>query len=156
MIFATRSFGCTLRSALMTDLFFNCCCSEIPSDYRIWHVQKYVYNHVRYFRLEAFWDLYVWNGSRTPQLYSIGPDWYECCFVYENSVAYGEFWLQSKYRHSQLLPFCEYVFVPGVSCRAATWATWLHIVEEGLPCLCGLGGMFLFVLWMWHGRDLEF
>jgi hypothetical protein len=55
-------------------------------------------------------------GNITLQLNSIGPDWFWCCFVYENFVACGEFWLPSKLpvhfvdRHSQLLPFCECAF----------------------------------------------
>jgi hypothetical protein len=31
------------------------------------------------------------NGSRTPELYSISPDWYEYCFIYEKFLACGEF-----------------------------------------------------------------
>jgi hypothetical protein len=43
----------------------------------------------------------VGSGSRTVELYSVSPDWFEYCFIYEKFVACRE-----------LLPFCENVFVP--------------------------------------------
>jgi hypothetical protein len=34
---------------------------------------------------------YVGNGSHTTELYSISPDWFEYCFIYEKFVACREF-----------------------------------------------------------------
>jgi hypothetical protein len=33
----------------------------------------------------------IFEVEAAPHLYSIGPDWFEYCFVYENFVAFGEF-----------------------------------------------------------------
>jgi hypothetical protein len=33
-----------------------------------------------------FWNFYVGSGSRTPELYSVSPDWFEYCFIYEKYV----------------------------------------------------------------------
>jgi hypothetical protein len=42
--------------------------------------------------------------------------------------------------HSQLLPSCKYVFVPGAARDT------LHLlIEEGVRCLYGLVGRFLFM-----------
>jgi hypothetical protein len=57
-----------LRAVVM-DLFLNCWCLEIPSDNRIRHLPRCGYNRAQYSRLEAFSDVYVWCGSRTPQMY---------------------------------------------------------------------------------------
>jgi hypothetical protein len=32
-------------------------------------------------RLEAFECFYVGRGCASPELYSVGPDWFECSFV---------------------------------------------------------------------------
>jgi hypothetical protein len=81
----------TVLRAVAEDFFFNCSCSEIPSDNRIRHVPRCVHYHAQSFRLEAFQDIYVGNRSRTQDLYSISPDSFEYCFIYEKFVACGEF-----------------------------------------------------------------
>jgi hypothetical protein len=43
------------------------------------------------FRLETFQNFYVGSGSPTPELYSLSPDWFEYCFIYEKFVACREF-----------------------------------------------------------------
>jgi hypothetical protein len=79
------------------------------------------------------------------QFYSLGPNWFEDYFVYENFVACGEVLLPSKYpmhfgeRHSQLLPFCEYVFAPGKSPVEVQ-------PEIFLRCLNELTARFIFFL----------
>jgi hypothetical protein len=35
----------------------------------------------------------VGSGSRTPEIYSVSPDWFEYCFLYEKFVACREFLL---------------------------------------------------------------
>jgi hypothetical protein len=72
----------TVLRAVVTDLFCNCWCLEIPPDNRIRQVPRCAYNRAQNFILEAFWGFNVWSGSRTPQLWSVGPDWFEYCFVY--------------------------------------------------------------------------
>jgi hypothetical protein len=81
----------TVLRAVAADFFCNCWCLEIPSDNRIWHIPKCVHYHAQGFRLETSKNVYVGSGSRTPVLYSISPDWFEYCFIYEKSVAYREF-----------------------------------------------------------------
>jgi hypothetical protein len=71
----------TVLRAVVEDLFFNGLYLEIPSDNRIWHVQRSVHYHVQGLRLKTFQNLYVGSGSRTLELYSVGPDWFEYCFV---------------------------------------------------------------------------
>jgi hypothetical protein len=41
--------------------------------------------------------LYVGCGSRTPELYSVGPDWFEHRFIKEKLVVCREFWLASSF-----------------------------------------------------------
>jgi hypothetical protein len=42
-------------------------------------------------RLEMFYNLYVGSGSRTPELYSVSPDWFEYCFIYGKFIGCREF-----------------------------------------------------------------
>jgi hypothetical protein len=50
------------------------------------------------------WNLFPFSGgmyvityAQEKKIYvSIGPDWFECCFVSENVVVCEEFWLPSK------------------------------------------------------------
>jgi hypothetical protein len=81
----------TVLRTVVTDLFLNCSCSGILSDNRIRQVPKCLYNHAQSFILEEIQDFHVGSGSRTPQFYSIGPDWLDCCIGFENFVACGEF-----------------------------------------------------------------
>jgi hypothetical protein len=57
----------TVLRAVAADFFCNCWCLEIPSDNRIG------------------------SESRNPELYSVSPDWFEYCFIYEKFVACREF-----------------------------------------------------------------
>jgi hypothetical protein len=77
--------------AVAADFFFNCLYLEISSDSRIRHIPRRFHYHTQGFRLEKFLNFYVGSGSRTPELYSVSPDWFEYCFIYEKFVAYGEF-----------------------------------------------------------------
>jgi hypothetical protein len=81
----------TVLRVLAENLFFNCWCMEIPSANHIRHVSRFVHYHAQSFQLKAFQDLYVSSGSRTPELYSVSPDWFEYCFIDEKFVACGEF-----------------------------------------------------------------
>jgi hypothetical protein len=58
--------------------------------------------------LKSFEDFYVWSGSRIPRRYSIGPDWFEYCFVYESFAACGGFRLRpsSQYVLMIVIPSC--------------------------------------------------
>jgi hypothetical protein len=76
--------------AVATDFFCNCWCLEIPSDNRIRHIPRCVHYHAQGFRSETFWNFYIGSGSRTPELYSVSPDWFKYCFIYEKFVACGE------------------------------------------------------------------
>jgi hypothetical protein len=81
----------TVLRAVATDFFFSCRCMEIPSDNRIRDVPRCVHYHAQGFRLETFQNFCVGSGSRTPELYSVSPYWFEYCFVYEKFVACREF-----------------------------------------------------------------
>jgi hypothetical protein len=63
------------------DLFFNCWYLEVPSDNHVRHVPRCVHYHAQGLQLEMFQNFYVGCGSHTPELYSVGPDWFEYCFV---------------------------------------------------------------------------
>jgi hypothetical protein len=81
----------TVLRAVAAYFFFNRWYLEIPSDNRIWPIPRYVHYHAQGFRLETVQNLYVGSGSRTPELYSVSPDWFEYCFYYEKFVACREF-----------------------------------------------------------------
>jgi hypothetical protein len=78
----------TVLRAVAADCFFNCWCSEIPSDNRIRHVPRRVHCHAQGFRLETFYNFYVGSGSRTPELYSVSRDWIEYCFICELKMSW--------------------------------------------------------------------
>jgi hypothetical protein len=71
----------TVLRAVAADFFFNCWYLEIPSDNRIRHIPRCVHYHAQGLRLETFQNFYVGCGSRTPELNSVDPDWFEYCFV---------------------------------------------------------------------------
>jgi hypothetical protein len=77
--------------AVATDFFFNFSYLEIPSDNRIRHLPRCVHYHVQGLQLETVQNFYVGSGSRHPELYSVGPDWFEYCSMYEKFVACREF-----------------------------------------------------------------
>jgi hypothetical protein len=80
----------TVLRAVAEDFFFNCWYLEIPSDNRIRQIPRSVHYHAQGFRLETFQNFNVGSGSRTPELCSVSPDWFEYCFICEKSVACGE------------------------------------------------------------------
>jgi hypothetical protein len=86
----------TILRAVAADFFFNCWYLEIPTDNHIRQIQRCVQYHSQVSRLETFQNFYVGSGSRTPELYSISPDWFEYCFIYEKFVACRKFWLSSE------------------------------------------------------------
>jgi hypothetical protein len=59
---------------------------EIPSDECIRDTSRCVHYHAQGFRLESFYDFDVGGGSRAPELYAVGPDGFENCFIEEKSV----------------------------------------------------------------------
>jgi hypothetical protein len=67
--------GTVLRTVAL-DFFLNCWYLEIPSDNRIRHVPRCFHYHAQGLRLEAFQNFYVGCGGLTPELYSVGPDWF--------------------------------------------------------------------------------
>jgi hypothetical protein len=71
----------TVLRAVAED--FNSWCLEIPSDNRIRHEPRCVHYHAQSFQLETFYDFYVGSGSRTTELSSVSPDWFQYCFIYE-------------------------------------------------------------------------
>jgi hypothetical protein len=81
----------TVLRAVAENFSFSCWYLEIPSDNRIRHIPMCIHYHAQGFRLETFQDFYVGSGSRTLELYSVSPDWFEYCFIYEKFVARGEF-----------------------------------------------------------------
>jgi hypothetical protein len=115
---------CTEASIVLTavaaDFFFNCWCSEIRLDNHIQHEQRCVQYHVQTLKLEAFYDLYVGSGRRTPEFYSISPDWFVYCFIYEKLLLTESFDLNPSNQyilvrviHRSFL--FEKIFVPGKS-----------------------------------------
>jgi hypothetical protein len=80
----------TVLRAVAADFFFICWCLEIPSLNRIRHVPRCVHYHAQSFRLEPFPDFYFGSGSRTPELCSVSPNWFEYCFIYEKFVGCGK------------------------------------------------------------------
>jgi hypothetical protein len=74
------------------DFVFNRWDLEILPYYQIRHIPWCVRYHAQSLWLEAFEYFYVGRGCGSPELYSVGPDWFECSFVDEESVVYREFW----------------------------------------------------------------
>jgi hypothetical protein len=52
---------------------------------------KLCHYNVNSLQLEAFKYFYVGHGCGSPELYSLGPDWFEYSFVDEEFVACREF-----------------------------------------------------------------
>jgi hypothetical protein len=76
--------------AVMADFMFNCWDLEIFPYYRIWHI-PWCICYAQSLRLEAFDYFYVGRGCVSPELCSVGPDWFEYSFVGEEFVIYREF-----------------------------------------------------------------
>jgi hypothetical protein len=80
----------SILRAVAADFIFNCWCLE-TLDNCIRHILRCVHYHAQGFRLGTFYNFYVGSGSRTPELHSVTPDWFEYCFIYEKFVACREF-----------------------------------------------------------------
>jgi hypothetical protein len=109
----------TIVRAVAADFFFDCSDVEIPSDECIRDIPWSVHYHAQGFRLESFQDFYVGGGSSASELYTIGPDGFENCFIEEEFVGGGELRLASEQPiyfgegEAKLFPFSENVFMPG-------------------------------------------
>jgi hypothetical protein len=79
----------TILRAVAADFCFNCWYLEIRSDNRIRHIPKVRPLSCARLSIGNVLEFYVGSGSRTPELYSIGPDWSEYSFIYEKLVACG-------------------------------------------------------------------
>jgi hypothetical protein len=62
---------------------------EILPYYRIRHIPWCVRYHTQRLRLEAFEYFYVGHVCGSPELYSVGPDWFEYSFVDEEFQVQG-------------------------------------------------------------------
>jgi hypothetical protein len=63
------------------DFFCNCGAVKIPSDEIVGDVSGSVHYHAQGLGLESFQDIIVGGGSSAPELYTIGPDGFENCFI---------------------------------------------------------------------------
>jgi hypothetical protein len=77
--------------AVTADFLFSRWDLEILPYYRIRHIPWWVCYHVQSLRLETFQYFYVGRGCGSPELYSVGLDWFEYNFVDEMFVVYREF-----------------------------------------------------------------
>jgi hypothetical protein len=82
--------GTVLRTVVL-DFFFNRWYLEILLDNRIRYISRCIHYHAQGLTLETFQNFYVGCGSRTPELYSVGLDSFENCFIYEKFVVCREF-----------------------------------------------------------------
>jgi hypothetical protein len=77
--------------AVTADLLFNRWDLEILTYYRIWHVLWCIRYHALSLRLEAFEYFYFGRGCGSPEMYSVGSDWFQYNFVDKEFVVYREF-----------------------------------------------------------------
>jgi hypothetical protein len=82
--------------AVKADFLFNRWDLEILPYYRIRHIPWGVRYHVQSLGLKAFEYFYVGRGCRSPELYSVGPNWFEYNSVDEEFVVYREFGFASE------------------------------------------------------------
>jgi hypothetical protein len=73
----------TIGRAEAADFVFDCRAVEIPSDECIKDIPGGVHYHAQGLRLESFQDFNVGGRSHAPELYTIGPDGFENCFIEE-------------------------------------------------------------------------
>jgi hypothetical protein len=75
----------TVMVAVTAYFMFNRWDLEILLYYHILHIPWCIRYHVQSLRLETFENFYVacGCGCGSPELYSVGPDWYEYSFVDE-------------------------------------------------------------------------
>jgi hypothetical protein len=71
----------TIVRAEAADFFCDCWAVKIPSDERVGDVPGSIHYHAQDLRLESFQDFNVGGGSSAPELYAIGPDGFENCFI---------------------------------------------------------------------------
>jgi hypothetical protein len=71
----------TIVRAEAADFFCDCGTVKIPSDERVGDVPRSVHYHAQGLGLESFQDFDVGGGSSAPELYTIGPDGFENCFI---------------------------------------------------------------------------
>jgi hypothetical protein len=64
--------------------------SDFPSENRIRHASRCVPYHAQCFQLETIRNVYFGSGSRTPEVYSVSPDGFDHCFIYEIFLARSE------------------------------------------------------------------
>jgi hypothetical protein len=69
--------------AEVEDFFCDCWAVEVPSDERVADVPGSVHYHAQGLGLESFQDFNVGGESSAPELYTIGPDGFENCFIEE-------------------------------------------------------------------------
>jgi hypothetical protein len=73
----------TIVRAEAADFVFDSRAAEVPSDECVRDIPGGVHNHAQDFRLESSQDFQVGGGSSAPELYTIGPDGFENCFIEE-------------------------------------------------------------------------
>jgi hypothetical protein len=71
----------TIVRAEEADFFCDCWAVKIPTDERVGDVPGSVHYHAQGLGLESFQDFDVGGGSSVPELYTIGPDGFENCFI---------------------------------------------------------------------------
>jgi hypothetical protein len=73
----------TVVRAVTADFVFDCWAVEVPSDECVRDIPGSVHYHAQDLRLESFQDFDVGGRSSAPELYTIGPDGFENCFIEE-------------------------------------------------------------------------
>jgi hypothetical protein len=73
----------TIVRAVTADFFCDCRAVEIPSEESVGDVPGSVHNHAQGLGLESFQNFDVGGGSSAPELYTVGPDGFENCFIEE-------------------------------------------------------------------------
>jgi hypothetical protein len=63
------------------DFFCDCGAVKIPSDERVGDVPGSVHYHVQGLGLESLQDFDIGVGNSAAELYTIGPDGFENCFI---------------------------------------------------------------------------
>jgi hypothetical protein len=73
----------TIVRAEAEDFVFDCWAVEVPSDESVRDIPGSVHYHTQGLTLEYFQDFNAGGGSSAPELYTIGPDGFENCFIEE-------------------------------------------------------------------------
>jgi hypothetical protein len=74
----------TIVRAVAVDFFYDCWAEKIPSDERVGDVPGSIHYHVQGPGFESLKDFDVGGASSDPELYTIGPDGFENCFIEES------------------------------------------------------------------------